>query len=193
MPDASISSDLIAKDFCDAKDAGAGGLQYIPFYLYGLATQLPIAGSPTDWNKYGFGTPAFNAQFKDVLKAAETAGIVFDYALGANQGQGVPSEPLTSGLAIQLLMGNTTILPKASFSGPVPQPQHPPETISSGLGFMHALEFFGTTKLIAVIAYQVVDRKFVLHCCYSSLQSQNRLRTFHGAYQYTSIRVLSLI
>jgi hypothetical protein len=175
MPDASISSDLIAKDFCDAKDAGAGGLQYIPFYLYGLATQPSGVGTPTDWNKYGFGTPAFNSQFKDVLKAAETAGIVFDYALGANQGQGVPSKPLTPGLAMQLLMGNTTITPKASFSGLIPQPQHPPEIVSSGLGFMHALDFFGTPKPIAVIAYQVIDREFALYYCHSSLQNQNRL------------------
>ncbi|KAF2180154.1 hypothetical protein K469DRAFT_753618 [Zopfia rhizophila CBS 207.26] len=158
MPDASVSSDLIAKDFRDAKAAGAGGLEYLPFYLYGLPTQLPGIGTPTDWNKYGFGTPAFSSQFKDALKAAKDAGIVLDYALGANQGQGVPSEPLTFGLAVQLLMGNTTITPKGSFLGPIPQPQHPPETISSGLGFMHALEFFEAPKLAAVIAYQVVDQ-----------------------------------
>ncbi|KAF2187908.1 hypothetical protein K469DRAFT_567905 [Zopfia rhizophila CBS 207.26] len=158
LPDASIPSDIIAKDIRDAKAAGAGGLEYLPFYLYGLGNSIPGLGPPTDWTKYGFGTPAFVSQFKDSLRAAEAAGILMDYALGVNQGQGVPSEVMTPGLAVQLLMGNTTITPKGSYSAPVPQPGRPQDRLLSRLNFMHPLEQFGTPNLTGVIAYQVLSQ-----------------------------------
>ncbi|KAL1608595.1 hypothetical protein SLS60_003539 [Paraconiothyrium brasiliense] len=69
-------------------------------------------------------------------------------------GQGIPSEPATVGLAVELLMGQATITPQATFNAPVPQPLQPSETILSGLTFMHPLEQFGNPDLIAVIAYQ---------------------------------------
>lgn len=159
-----MSSDAVARDFRDAKEAGAGGLELLPFYLYGAGEewfqrnkQYPIPKLP-DWSKYGFGTPAFVDLFKDSLSAAHDAGITLDYALGANQGQGVPSEVGTPGLAVELLMGNTTITPLGGFSAPVPQPRQPSASILSGLGFMHPLEQFGTPNLTAVIAYEVLSR-----------------------------------
>ncbi|KAF2108840.1 hypothetical protein BDV96DRAFT_636539 [Lophiotrema nucula] len=155
LPDASVSSAIVADDFEDAKDAGAGGLELLPFYLYGMG-YTKYSGLP-DWSKYGFGTPAFVSLFKDALKAAEKNGILMDFALGANQGQGIPAEVSTPGLAVELLMGNTTITPKGSFSAPVPQARQPSASILSGLNFMHPLEQFGTPNLTAVIAYQVLS------------------------------------
>lgn len=159
MPDASISPNVVEKDIHDVKAAGAGGLEILPFYLYGMgeetfgdAVELP------DWTKFGFGTPAFNSLFKSSLNAAKKSDIVIDFALGANQAQGVPSEVGTPGLAVELLMGNTTISPGGSFSGPVPGPRQPSDTLLSGLAFMHALKQFGTPNLTAVIAYQVLSR-----------------------------------
>lgn len=165
LPDASVSSDVVARDIHDAQEAGAGGLELLPFYLYGLgeqsvqrANQTPIPDLP-DWSKYGFGTPAFVSLFKASLKAAQDSGILLDYAVGANQGQGVPAEPGTLGLAVELLMGNTTITPQGGFSAPVPQARQPSATMLSGLGFQHPLEQFGTPNLTAVIAYQVLSGK----------------------------------
>ncbi|KAF2472794.1 uncharacterized protein BDR25DRAFT_157719, partial [Lindgomyces ingoldianus] len=155
LPDASVSPGIVTKDIHDAKAVGAGGLEYLPFYLYGLVGN---ATPPTDWTKYGFGTPAFNSLLKSSLKAAKDTGILIDYALGANQGQGVPSEVMTPGLSVELLMGNTTITPYGGISAPVPQPHQPSSSITSGLTFMHPLEQFGTPNLTAVIAYQVLSQ-----------------------------------
>lgn len=110
-----------------------------------------------DWSKYGFGTPSFVSLFREALQAAEKNNLIMDFALGANQAQGVPAEVSSRGLAVQLLLGNTTVMPNGSFSAPVPQARQPPEIIQEGLGFMHPLEQFGTPNLTAVIAYQVLS------------------------------------
>lgn len=168
LPDASVSPEIVARDIQDAKAAGAGGLEFLPFYLYGMgeetfrrfSQQTPGYWVPElpDWTRYGFGTPAFVSLFKSTLKAAQDIGIVMDYSVGANQGQGVPADPGTPGLAVELLMGNTTITPRGSFSAPVPMARQPSATILSGLNFMHPLEQFGTPNLTAVIAYQVLTQ-----------------------------------
>ncbi|KAJ4289046.1 hypothetical protein N0V90_011388 [Kalmusia sp. IMI 367209] len=161
LPDASIPSDVVAKDIRAAKEAGAGGLEILPFYLYGRGEESarrdganPVPQLP-DWSKYGFGTPAFVDLFRDTLETAEEVGLLVDYALGANQGQGVPSEVSTPGLAVELLMGQETVAPRGSFNAHVPRAQQPSSSILSGLSFMHPLEQFGTPNLTAVIAYQV--------------------------------------
>lgn len=159
MPDASVPSQIVAKDIRDAAEAGAGGLEFLPFYLYGLGNrEAENIKPPTDWNKYGFGTPAFSEIFKKSLKAAEDNDILMDFAVGANQAQGIPSKVMTPGLAVELLMGNTTVAAGRTFSGPVPPPRQPSETMLSGMGFMGKLEQFGTPNLTAVIAYQVSNR-----------------------------------
>lgn len=80
---------------------GAGGFEFLPFYLYGFRdnSEVPLP----DWATYGFGTPAFNEIFKGALQAAQDNGILMDFAVGANQGQGVPSVPETPGLAVHLV------------------------------------------------------------------------------------------
>jgi len=78
-----------------------------------------------------------------------------DFALGPNQGQGVPSKVLTPGLAVQILMGNATISAGKKFSGRVPPARQPSDSVLTGMGFMNKLEQFGTPNLTAVIAYQV--------------------------------------
>lgn len=158
MPDASISPSIITKDIQDAKAAGVGGLEILYFYLYGMGqdsynntVDLP------DWGVYGFGTAAYKSQFKDSLQSAKDAEIVIDFALGANQGQGVPSEVGDLGLAVELLMGVATVLSGGRFEGPVPQARQPSEALRSGMGFMHPLEQFGTPNLTALVAYQVLS------------------------------------
>ena len=92
--------DIVRKDIASVVDVGAGGVEFLPFYLYGL----PGGGAPpTDWTKFGFGSPAFKDLLKGALQETKEQGLVMDIAQGANQGQGVPSAPLTSGLAVELV------------------------------------------------------------------------------------------
>jgi len=82
---------------------GGGGLEFLPFYLYGLPTAGYPPVTPTDWDLYGFGTPAFHDLFKSSLQAAQTSGARFDFAVGANQGAGVPAVVETPGLSMELV------------------------------------------------------------------------------------------
>ena len=84
-------------DIKSAAAKGIGGVEYLPFYNYG-------GGSPVnDWVKYGFGTPASNALFKAALEAHLESGTFMDFAMGPNQGQGVPAETDNPGLQWDLV------------------------------------------------------------------------------------------
>lgn len=171
LPDASVPSEYVVRDIHEAKAIGAGGLEFLPFYAYGAGDESYKRNMVTnpdqpfvepdfpDWDVYGFGTPAYVALFKDALIAAKDAGILLDLPLGANQGQGVPAVPGTAGLAMQLLMGHTTISPGENVSGPVPEAQQPIDAIRSGLQFMHPLEDYQRPNLVAVLAYQLLPGK----------------------------------
>ena len=121
----------MSRDIRAAKEVGAGGLEFLPYFLYGEGQETArrrgdeVIPNLPDWSRYGFGTPAFVDLFKDSLKAAKDVGILLDYALGANQAQGVPSEVGTPGLAVELLMGNAQVSPHEMFDGPLPQAQQP--------------------------------------------------------------------
>lgn len=80
-------------------DAGAGGFEFLPYYQFGKPA--------TDWSKYGYGTPAFRPLFRAAMEAAEEQNLLMDFAVGANQGQGVPAPPSTPGLAVHLVCTNT--------------------------------------------------------------------------------------
>ncbi|KAF2643404.1 hypothetical protein P280DRAFT_394111 [Massarina eburnea CBS 473.64] len=171
LPDASVPSTAVTKDIQAAQAAGIGGLEILPFYFYGFSNGASSVAIGTiqnftsvpdlpDWSKYGFGNPAFVDVFKDSLSAARDAGITLDYALGANQGQGVPSETGTVGLAVQLLLGNATVEAGEGFAGKIPEPGVVPDVLASGMGFMHPINFWNTPNLTAVIAYEVLKSDF---------------------------------
>lgn len=81
-------------------DAGAGGFEFLPYYQFGQPA--------TDWSKYGYGTTAFRALFRAAMESAEDQNMLMDFAVGANQGQGVPALPETPGLAVHLVYTHTT-------------------------------------------------------------------------------------
>ncbi|KAL1880144.1 hypothetical protein Daus18300_001507 [Diaporthe australafricana] len=165
LPDASVSADIVAKDISSLASVGAGGIEYLPFYFYGLvyAQLIPVPEGPieppTDWNIYGFGDTAFNELFKETLKAikAEGNGFNIDFALGPNQGAGVPSEPGTEGLSYEIAPGNATVAAGQAFSGPVPPP-YLPAVLQGGLGFQGQLEQFGQANLTSVFALKVTGQ-----------------------------------
>jgi hypothetical protein len=135
------------------------------------------ATPPSNWNVYGFGTPAFNDLFQAALNGSKESKVRMDFAIGANQGQGVPAVPGTPGLAVQLvsifsfhrskdwphnngqvkMLGSTSVHAGQRYSSTVPPPAELSSVLQSGLTFMHPLEDFGTPNLTAVIAYQVLN------------------------------------
>lgn len=113
LPDGSVSSAIVNRDISSMASIGAGGVEFLPFYLYGLVyanideSSAPPGSiaPPTDWSIYGFGDEAFKALFKDALQAVKDIGdgFVIDFPLGPNQGAGVPSAPSSEGLAVHLV------------------------------------------------------------------------------------------
>lgn len=98
LPDASVDSNIVVADIESATRIGAGGVEFLPFYNYGYP---PPPGS--DWSKYGYGTQVFLKIFKDVLLAHQRHNLSMDFALGPNQGQGVPAESTNEGLQCDLV------------------------------------------------------------------------------------------
>lgn len=96
LPDASASVDSVVRDIHAIADVGAGGIEWLPYY------QLR-GDQSSDWAAYGYGSAAFVRVNRAAFQAAAERGIVVDFAVGANQGQGVPSVVGTGGLAVHLV------------------------------------------------------------------------------------------
>lgn len=122
FPDASVDAKTVQNNIKSAGEIGAGGVEFLPFYNYG--GQLSPAPNGSNWSKYGFGTPAFRELFLAALRAHKEAGLAMDFALGPNQGQGVPADPTDEGLqwdlvgdiaVIRLWSLTNAILPRSHF------------------------------------------------------------------------------
>lgn len=101
LPDASAEADIVKADIKSAGTIGAGGVEFLPFYNYGGELGEPPTG--VNWSTYGFGTPAFLELFTSALEAHKEAGMVMDFSLGPNQGQGVPAHTDDEGLQWDLV------------------------------------------------------------------------------------------
>lgn len=112
---------------------------------------------PTDWNLYGFGTPAFAAVFRAGLEASRDAGTIMDFATGASEGQGVPAVPGTEGLAVELAYANVTVGAGQTYDGVLPLSTQP---VNSFPTVMHEAEEFGGQTLKRVVAVEVLDGMF---------------------------------
>lgn len=108
IPDASVNTSQVAADIKDAGRVGAGGVEVLGYYNYGDVGSdvYPI---PTDWTKYGWGTPAWRQVQDAALEATKEAGLVLDLALGPNQGAGVPASVDTDGLQWDLAPFHVTV------------------------------------------------------------------------------------
>ncbi|KAF9629124.1 hypothetical protein BFW01_g10327 [Lasiodiplodia theobromae] len=118
LPDPGVNKTLLAEDIKAAGDIGAGGIEFLPFYGYGgvIDTYIPAA----NWSKNGFGTPAFLDAFRVALKAHKDHDMVMDFALGPNQGQGVPAESTDEGLQWDLVPHYSRVPENGSFTGTIP-------------------------------------------------------------------------
>lgn len=101
LPDAGVDVKTVQDNIKSAGAIGAGGVEFLPFYNYG--GQLSPAPAGSNWSKDGFGTPAFRNMFLAALQAHRDAGLAMDFALGPNQGQGVPADPADEGLQWDLV------------------------------------------------------------------------------------------
>lgn len=114
VPDATVSPDVIDRDVELIKRAGAGGFELLGFYNYG-GTQSDPSFSVTDWSTYGWGTPAWRETARAAFRASQTHGLRTDFALGPNQGSGVPAEPDVEGRLLDLVPFNVSIPNGGSF------------------------------------------------------------------------------
>ncbi|KAF6838245.1 hypothetical protein CPLU01_02606 [Colletotrichum plurivorum] len=145
IPDASADVTAVREDIHAIADVGAGGFEFLPYYQFGYQA--------TDWSEYGYGTEAFRPIFRAAMEAADERHTLMDFAIGANQGQGVPAPPETPGLAVHLTYSNFTLGPGESYNGTLALSNQPSDP--SLEYFMHTLEGFGDQKLIAVLAVAV--------------------------------------
>ncbi|KAB2569280.1 hypothetical protein DBV05_g12046 [Lasiodiplodia theobromae] len=154
LPDASIPATTLASDIAAIASVGAGGLELLGYYQYGLPEAEQGVAPPTDWTKYGFGTPAFKDIFVAALQAVSDEGLVMDFAQGANQGQGVPSVPEEEGLAVELAYWNVSVAAgEKGWTGVLGESTQPVNYFSS---FMHSPEEFGGQVLKAVVGVEVL-------------------------------------
>ncbi len=100
LPDASVDPEIIKADIRDAGAHGAGGVEFLPFFNYGGSRGAPPG---TDWSTYNFGTPPFHALFRAALEAHQENDLLMDFALGPNQGQGVPAAADDEGIQWDLV------------------------------------------------------------------------------------------
>lgn len=145
---------------------GAGGLEFLPFYNYGFGPAL------TDWSIYGFGTEAFKEVFVAALNASAAHNLLFDFALGANQGAGIPSPVETPGLAKELVYGNITIQSGETYEGVVPRPNIEFNQLT---GFMNPLELWGASELVAVVAGKAISEVLLAEYFYMSVLDETSL------------------
>lgn len=86
----------LAADIAAIAGIGAGGIELLNYFLYGGGqVNGPI---PVDWDVYNFGTPAYNTVLIAALQACQDNGLVMDFEVGTESGEGAPAEPDNPGL-----------------------------------------------------------------------------------------------
>ncbi|ERS95284.1 hypothetical protein HMPREF1624_08161 [Sporothrix schenckii ATCC 58251] len=117
IPDACVDLDQVYDDISQAGLRGAAGVELLGFYLYGASRGTYV---PTDWNKYGWGTPAWKNVLDTAIQAHDDHGLLMDFAMGPNQGQGVPAHENDTGLMWDLVPHYVIVAAGGSFHGTVP-------------------------------------------------------------------------
>ncbi|KAI1031719.1 hypothetical protein LB504_000062 [Fusarium proliferatum] len=149
LPDADVDHDVLKADVENLQKLGAGGLEFLPFYNYGFG-----GVNDSKMETYAFGKPAFRDVLQIALEATKANGLSMDVALGASQGQGVPSKPLIPGLAVQLVYGKVSVKGGEKFDGALPAADI---NWNENLGYIHPQEKFGGSRLIGVSAAAVAS------------------------------------
>lgn len=101
LPDASVDPETVRSDVRSAGAIGAGGVEFLPYYNYGGQLGPPPLG--VNWSTHGFDTTPFLELFKSALETHKEAGLAMDFAMGPNQGQGIPAHKDDEGLQWDLV------------------------------------------------------------------------------------------
>ncbi|KAJ5110316.1 hypothetical protein N7532_002961 [Penicillium argentinense] len=117
LPDAGVDVQTVQDNIKSAGAIGAGGVEFLPFYNYG--GDLIPKPTGANWARDGFGTPSFHKMFLAALEAHKEAGMVMDFPLGPNQGQGVPADPSDEGLQWDLEPFSVPV-ENGTFEGQIP-------------------------------------------------------------------------
>ncbi|OOQ84565.1 hypothetical protein PEBR_30043 [Penicillium brasilianum] len=118
LPDAGVDAETVATNIKDSGAHGAGGVEFVPFYNYGGESGDPPPQA--DWVTNGFGTPAFRDVFRAALQAHKDSGLLMDFALGPNQGQGVPASSDDQGLQWDLVPYSEGLAANETFNERIP-------------------------------------------------------------------------
>jgi hypothetical protein len=86
---------VVRDDLRQIAGVGAGGFELLPYFELG--------DNPSQWEEFGYGTEAYRRIFRAAMETAREEGLLMDFAVAANQGQGVPAEPGSEGLAMHLV------------------------------------------------------------------------------------------
>ncbi|KAJ0426813.1 hypothetical protein BJY00DRAFT_306805 [Aspergillus carlsbadensis] len=119
LPDASVDPKIVQHDVESVASVGGGGLEFVPFFEYGgghVGSMPPGA----NWERYNFGTPAFQNVFRAALEAHAEHGMLMDFAFGPNQGQGVPADVSEDGLQMDLVPFTAKVPDSGIFDGEIP-------------------------------------------------------------------------
>ncbi len=101
LPDGGVDTEVVKADIKSIGSIGGGGVEFLGFFEYGghFGSMPPGA----DWVKHNFGTPAYQNVFKAALEAHAENGLLMDFPIGPNQGQGVPANTTDDGLQWDLV------------------------------------------------------------------------------------------
>jgi hypothetical protein len=100
-----------------------GGFELICYQLYGDPTPSVYGYEVVDWGQYGFGSEEWKNKVAVFASAAQKYELNMDFALGPNQGAGVPVEdPNSPGLSTGLEYGHTTIKAGQTYASIAPSP-----------------------------------------------------------------------
>lgn len=122
IPDASVNFTEVRNDFSLIKQAGMGGMELLGYYLYGNYPNGVAEGgpAPVDWTTYGWGSEPWKTLTQVALEATKDEGLIMDFALGPNQGSGVPAEPDDDGVMWDLIPYNISVPLGESYKGQLP-------------------------------------------------------------------------
>ncbi|KAM3084282.1 hypothetical protein ACMFMF_001639 [Clarireedia jacksonii] len=117
LPDAGVNDSIVQENIQSAGAIGAGGVESTILFVW---RRDPVCWSWTGLGHVWIWTDAFRKVFIASLQAHKDNELVMDFALGPNQGQGVPARTDDGGLQWDLAPFSVPVSASGSFSGVIP-------------------------------------------------------------------------
>ncbi|KAF8185032.1 hypothetical protein K438DRAFT_1974234 [Mycena galopus ATCC 62051] len=128
IQDASVDLDIVHSDVAAIATVGSSGFELLSYQTYGGSVLL----NPTD---YAYGSQRFVDVAAVAVQAAIDNDVTIDFAMGPNQGAGVPVFPTDvdmEGMLTELCFGSIFLDPGEEFSGALPNPTIFPDVKNNG-------------------------------------------------------------